>query len=152
MGLSAGGAGAIAGGLGDLFGGIFSGIGNFDEAKAYKTAAKYAQQNAVISEEAGAIKEEQASRAIFKTLGAQKSEYAGSGLTGGGSAQYVLRDSISQGSLEKAIINEQTQINVNGYEAQAAEFQAMSKAAKAAGTGDIIGGVLQAATAIIPFL
>lgn len=151
-GLSAGGVGTIAGGLGDLFSGIFAGIGDYKEADAYRTAAKFAQQNAVISAEAGQIKEEQASRAIFKTIGAQQAEYAGAGLTGGGSAQEVLRSSISQGALEKAIINEQTQINVTGYEEQAAEFSGMASAAKAAGTGGIVGGILKAAATILPFV
>jgi hypothetical protein len=151
-GISPGAAGSIAGGVGDLFSGIFAGLGDFAEGKAYSQAAKYAQQNAIVSEEAGKIKSFQAERAIYKTIGAQQAEYAGAGLTGGGSAQEVLRSSISQGALEKAIINEQTQINVTGYEEQAAQFKGMATAAKDAGTGSIIGGVFKAAAAIIPFL
>lgn len=127
----------LTGGIGDLF----QGIGNFEEAGAYATAARLASQNAIISREAGDIKLAQASRQIYKVIGAQKAEYAGAGLTGGGSAQEVLRSSISQGALEKAIINEQTQINVNAYEAEAAQFKGMQQAADAAGVGDIISGI-----------
>lgn len=131
-------------GIGDLFQGIgdfASASGYAGESAAYGQAAKYAQQNAIISQEAGDIKEAQASRAIYKTIGAQKAEFAGAGLTGGGSAQEVLRASVSQGALEKAIINEQTQINVTGYKEQAAEFQGMQAAADAASTASTINGV-----------
>jgi hypothetical protein len=132
---------------------MFTGLGDLAEAKAYKTAEKFALQNAVISQEAGDIKMEQTKLAIFKTLGAQEAGYAGgAGLTGGGSAQYVLKNSVAQGALEKAIVNEQTQINVTGYEEQAAQFAGMAKYAKDAGAGSIISGVADAAMKIIPFL
>ena len=142
-------AASIAGAAGDVIGGLFGFLGDSAEASAYNTAAKYAQQNAVISQEAGDIKMEQTQRAIFKTLGAQAAGYAGAGLTGSGSAQEVLRSSVSQGALEKAIVNEQTQINVTGYKAQAAQFKGMAQAAQAAGTGGLLGGIIKAA---IPFL
>lgn len=127
-------AAGISSGIGDLF----QGLGNLAEAGAYGTAAKLASENAVIAQEAGDIKLEQTKRQIFKVIGAQQAEYAGSGLTGGGSAQEVLRSSVSQGSLEKAIVNAQTAINVHGYEAQAAEFKGMQQAADAAAAGDFI--------------
>lgn len=139
----------VLGGIGDLFSGIFGAIGNEDEAAAYGQAAKFAEQNAVISQEAGNIKLEQASRGIYKTLGAQAAGYAGAGLTTGGSAQSVLRDSVTQGSLEKAIVNEQTQINVTGYEAQAAQFKGMQGAAQAAAGGGLLGGIFKAVTSFL---
>jgi hypothetical protein len=134
-----------AGAAGDLFGGIASGLGDFAEAGAYKTAAKYARANANIAQSAGDIKLEQTKRAIYKTIGAQDAGYASAGLTGSGSAQSVLRDSISQGSLEKSIVREQTAINVHGYEAEAAQFASMASAAKMGGIGSIIGGAASAA-------
>lgn len=139
---------SIAGGVGaagDLFGGIAAGLGDFAEASAYKKAEKYALENAAISQEAGDIKLEQTGRQIYKTIGAQTAGYASAGLTGGGSAQSVLRDSISQGSLEKSLVREQTQINVNGYDQEAAQFASMASAAKMGGIGSIIGGVASAA-------
>ncbi len=147
-------AGAVAGigAVGDLFQGIFGAAGDLAEAKAYKTAAKFSLQNAVISQEAGDIRLEQTNRAIYKTIGSQKAGYAGAGLTGGGSAQGVLRSSVSQGALEKAIVNEQTQINVLGYESQAAQFQGMAAAAKDAAGGSFLGGLFKAAVAIAPFV
>lgn len=129
------------GDIGTGFGDLFQGLGNLAEAGAYKTAGRLAQQNAVIAKEAGAIKEAQASRQIYRAIGGQKAEVAAAGLTSGGSAQELLRSSISQGALEKAIINEQTQINVNAYEEQAAQFKGMQQAADAAAVGDFISGI-----------
>lgn len=139
--MASGAAGAI-GGAGDLISGLFGGIGELAEAKAYKQAAKYSHQNAIISQEAGDIKLAQTGRAIFKTIGAQEAGYAAAGLTGGGSAQEVLRSSVSQGALEKAIVNEQTQINVIGYLSQEAQFKGMAAAAKAAAGGSFLGAAL----------
>lgn len=136
------------GAAGDLFSGIAGGIGDLAEAKAYKKAAKYAHQNAIIAREAGDIKLAQTGREIFKTIGAQAAGYAGAGLTAGGSAQSVLRDSLSQGALEKAIVNAQANIDVNAYLSQEAQFKGMAKASKAAGIGSIIGGVISAGAVI----
>jgi len=141
--------GGQIGGIGDAIGGLFGFLGDMSEASAYNKAAEYAQQNAVISREAGDIKEEQTQRQIYKTLGQQQAGYAGAGLTSGGSAQSVLRSSVSQGSLEKAIVNEQAQINVVGYESQAAQFKGMAAHAKAAGAGGLLGGALKLAAAFI---
>lgn len=140
--------GEALGAAGDLFGGIAGFIGGSASAKAYKKAAKYAHKNAIISREAGDIKLAQTERQIFKTIGAQGAGYASAGLTGGGSAQAILRDSISQGALEKAIINAQTMIDVNGYLAQEEQFKGMAKAAKAGGIGSLIGGALSAGAVI----
>lgn len=146
--------GAIAGigAAGDLISGLFGFAGDMAEAKAYKQAAKYAHQNAIISQEAGDIKLEQEGRKIFQTLGAQQAGYGAAGLTSGGSAQAVIRDSVSQGALQKAIVNEQTQINVIGYLSQEAQFKGMAAAAKAAGEGSLIGGIFNAAVAVAPFV
>lgn len=130
--------------FGDIFGGIgdfAQAAGDFAEAGAYRKAEKYAEQNAVISQEAGDIKLEQTGRAIYKTIGAQKAGYAGAGLASSGSAQSVLRDSVSQGALQKAIVNEQTAINVTGYKSQAAQFAGMAFAADAAGVAAAATGV-----------
>jgi len=140
--------GASIGAAGDLFQGIASGVGSFAEAKGYKKAAKYAAQNAIIAREAGDIKLAQTERQIFKVIGQQAAGYAGAGLTMGGSAQAVMRDSVSQGALEKAIVNTQAMIDVNGYLAQEAQFKAMAKASKAAGIGSIVGGIASAASVI----
>jgi hypothetical protein len=140
------------GAAGDLFQGIFGAAGDLAEAKAYKQAAAYSHQNAIISREAGDIRLEQTGRAIYKTLGSQQAGYAAAGLTGGGSAQSVLRSSVSQGALEKAIVNEQANINVIGYLSQEAQFKGMAAASKAAAGGSLVGGILDAAAAVAPFV
>lgn len=140
--------GEIIGGVGDLFQGVAGFVGGQATAKAYKKAAKYAAQNAIISREAGDIKLAQTGKIIFKTLGAQQAGYAAAGLASSGSAQYILRDSVAQGALEKAIINAQTLINVNAYKSQEAQFKGMAKAAKAGGIGDLLGGVASLGAAI----
>lgn len=136
------------GAAGDLFGGIADFAGGMASASAYKKAAKYAAQNAIIAREAGDIKLDQASRQIFKVLGAQQAQVAGAGLANSGSAQYLLRDSISQGALEKAIINAQTNIDVNAYLAQEAQFKGMAKASKAGAIGGLISGIASAGATI----
>ena len=128
-------------GLFGAAGDFASAAGHIAEGAAYKKAQHYAEQNAVISQEAGDIKLEQTGRQIFRVLGSQQANYAGAGLTGGGSAQAVIRNSVSQGSLEKAIVNEQTAINVTGYKSQAAQFKGMSFAANAAAVADAAQGV-----------
>lgn len=133
---------------GDLFQGIAGYVGGMAEAKAYKKAAKFAAQNAIISREAGDIKLDQTGRQIFKTIGAQAAGYAGAGLTAGGSAQSILRDSISQGALEKAIVNAQANIDVNGYLSQEAQFKGMAKASKMGAWGSLVGGITSAAGTI----
>lgn len=127
---------------------LFTGLGDFASAKGYKKEAKaygqaqlYAEQNAVIAQEAGAIKLDQTGRRIYRVLGAQQAEYAGAGLTGGGSAQEVMRSSISQGALDKAIVNEQTQINVTGYKEEAQQFAALKAGAQAAATAATASGI-----------
>lgn len=149
---TAGDVGAIAGAAGDLFGGFFEFKGKKAEAKAYKQAAAFALQNATLSQEAGEIKLAQAGRAIYKTLGAQQASVAAAGLTGGGTADALLRSSVSQGALEKAIVNEQTQINVTGYKSQAAQFAGMAASAKAAGKGGLLGGIFKAAVELAPLV
>lgn len=131
-----------------LFSGLFGAAGDFAaaaghhlEANSYRTARNYANQNATIAREAGDIRLEQTGRQIYRTLGAQSASYAGAGLSGGGSADSVLRSSVSQGALEKAIVNEQTQINVTGYKAQAAQFSGMASAADAAAVGSVAAGI-----------
>lgn len=125
----------------DAAGDFANAAGHHAEANAYREAEKYAKQNAIISQEAGDIKLQQTSRQIYKTIGTQEAGYAGAGLTGGGSADSVLRSSVSQGALAKAIVNEQTQINVIGYKSQAAQFKGMAFAADAAAVASAASGI-----------
>lgn len=131
----------IGGAVSDIFGGL----GQFAAAKGYSAAASAASQNAEIAAQSARIQETMAERQITKTLGGQRSDVAGAGLNASGSALDVIRDSAQQGSLTKQLITNQGAINVLGYQAEAANYSAMASAAKTAGTGGIIGGIVKAA-------
>lgn len=130
---------------------IFGAIGSFAQAKGYKAAAGYATENASIAEQSAKIQGYMAQRQITKTLGGQQTDIAGAGLAKSGSALDVVRDSAHQGSLTKQLIANQGAINVQGYQAEAASYDAMATAAKASGTGGIINGVISAAAAVFAF-
>lgn len=128
-------------GLFDSAGDFAGAAGDLAEASAYGTAAKYANENAVIAAESGRIKLAQTNRQVFQVLGAQQADYAGNGLRQSGSAADVYRNSVQQGSLQKAIVQEQTQINVTGYQEQASAFKGMQSAADAAAVAGAAKGV-----------
>lgn len=137
----------LGGAVKDLFGGI----GEFASAKGYTAAAGFATQNAEIEAQSTKIQETQAQRKIYQTLGGQKTDVAGAGLSASGSALDVMRSSAEQGSLTKQLIANQGAINVAGYEEEASNYNAMASAAKSSGTGSIIGGVISAAASIVAF-
>jgi hypothetical protein len=130
---------------------IFGAVGSFAQAKGYKAAAGFATENASIAEQSAKIQGYMAQRQITKTLGGQATDIAGAGLAKSGSALDVVRDSAHQGSLTKQLIANQGAINVQGYQAEAASYDAMATAAKASGTGGIINGVISAAAAVFAF-
>lgn len=130
-------------GLFSFLSGEASAAGDFLSAGAYSAGAKYAAINEGIAREAGRIKEFQTNRAIFQTLGQQRTAYAGGGLKQSGTAIDVYRNSVSQGALERAIVQEQTEINVTGYQEQESMFKGMAAAATAAGTAGVLGGIAQ---------
>lgn len=130
---------------------IFGGVGQLQSAKGYAAAAKYSAQDAEIAKQSAAIQETMAQRQITKTLGGQQADIAGAGLSASGSALDVIRDSAHQGSLTKQLIANQGQINVNGYQAESENYSAMAGAAKTAGTGGIVSGLVSAAAAVFAF-
>lgn len=131
----------LGGAVSDLFGGL----GQFASAKGYSAASKAASQNAQIAEQSARIQETMAQRQIEKTIGGQQADVAGAGLAASGTALDLLRDSASQGALTKTLISNQGAINVLGYQAEAANYSAMASAAKAAGSGGILGGIIKGA-------
>lgn len=138
--------------LGGAVGDIFGGIGSLKAADAYGKAANIELQNAAIAKESTQIQETQTQRQIFQTLGAQQAAVGASGFASSGTAQDLLRSSISQGALQKQVIAAQGQINVNAYEAQATAYQGQAAASKAAAGGGFLGGILKIASAALPFL
>lgn len=140
------------GGLGGAVSGLFGAFGDFAEGRAYKTASQLAAQNAQIAMESMRIQETQASRQIYKTLGSQAAAVGGANLASSGSALDILRSSAQQGSLTKQLIQQQGLITAHGFEAESAQYQAMSQAAKGSGVGGIFGSILKGVGAVLPFL
>lgn len=143
------------GGLGGAVSSIFGGIGTLKGAKAFQVsaqfaqkAAQYATENATIAESTGRIQKLQAQRQIEQAIGGEQADVAAAGFRNSGSALDLMRQSAEQGSLTKALIGNQTAINVRGYQeeaqgklAEAASYQAQASAAKTSGIGGIIGGI-----------
>lgn len=102
------------------------------EQKNYKLAAQYADQNAVFTQWSTAIKQTQADRAIAKSLGQTRADVAGAGLAASGSALDILRESASQGALQKQVLGEQGLITEAGYKEQAESYRNMAEAAQVA--------------------
>lgn len=124
---------------------LFAAKGATASAGSYEEAAAIARQNALIARQATNIKEEQESRQIFKTIGAQKAQVGGAGFAESGSALDLLSDSASQGALTKALTAEQGAITENSYAEQAGLYMGMARSARASGRAQQVGGLLQAA-------
>lgn len=135
--------------LGGAVSDIFGGIGSLKAASAYTKASQIELQNAQIAKESTAIQETQTQRQIFQTIGAQQTAVGAGGFDQSGTAQDLLRSSVSQGALQKQVIQEQGQINFNAYEAQATAYQGQAAAAKAAAGGGFLGGLLKIGSAFL---
>lgn len=128
---------------------IFGGLGDMAEASAYKDAAKYAAQNAVITAASTRIQESQLARKVFQTVGAQSAQVASAGFASSGSSLDLARNSIAQGSLQKQLVADQGLINENGFKEESAKYTGMASAAKSSGIGGFIGGALKIATMFV---
>ena len=118
--------------------------GDLLEAQNYGLAAGFADQNAIFTQWSTAIKGAQQDREVYMNLSQQGADVGGSGLSQSGSALDVLRDSASQGALQRAVLGEQGQSYTN---MQLAATQAASAENKAA-TGAYISGGIKAAAGI----
>jgi hypothetical protein len=103
-------------------------------ASEFTLASSLATQNAQYTQVSTDIKEFQAQRDIFQTLGKQQADVASSGFQEAGSALDLLRDSAQQGELNKSVIGAQGQIQEAGFEEQAASYTLMAQAANMAAT------------------
>ncbi len=145
-------SGALSGGLGaagDLFGGIMGFMGDQSASNAYNQAAKYAQENAVVAARSGVIEGQQANRAIYSAVSGQAAVEGGGGLSGGGSNQYLQRASLQQGGLQKAIIANNAQMQVQGFQAEAAADTGQAQQASMQGASALGGGILGSIGSII---
>lgn len=120
---------------------IFAAMGKKAEAKNYGMAADLAGENAQFTKESTAVKLAQTQRDIYKVIGGQQTEIAGSGFEASGSGLDLLRDSSAQGALEKNLQSVQGAMTEAGFEEQQQSYLAMQKSAK----GGVFGSELAAA-------
>lgn len=136
------------GSLGGAVDSLFGAAGQFQAASGFKKAAGYSKLQGQIAQQATRIQQLQAQREIYRTIGGQRADFGGAGLTLSGGALDVMRDSASQGALTRQLIAAQGAIEALGYEAETEAYLSQAAAAKTAGKGGILGGVLKlAATA-----
>lgn len=135
----------LGGAVSDLFGakGATASAGSFSQA------ASIAEQNAALTGQATRIRETQEARQIYRTIGGQKASVGGAGFAESGSALDLLRSSVSEGALTKAITEEQGAITENSYAEQAGQFRGMASAARSSATGQTIGGLIQGAGGLL---
>jgi hypothetical protein len=129
----------IAGAVSDLFGSSADKAkaqGDFIEAQDYTLASNLANQNEQFTETSTAIKEAQADRQLYMTMGAEKADTAGAGFANSGSALDLLRSSAQQGALNKAVLGQQGLITEAGYKEQAQSYTNMAQAATIAGNAE----------------
>lgn len=119
----------LFGAAGDIFGGFEASLGSKASAAQYGYAQQFTKEQTAISAQA-------AQRNIYQSLGAAKANVAGSGFQLGGSAGDILRSTAAQGALTKGVISAQGAAQEQSYLQQ-------QKQAKAAGTGQLIGGILK---------
>lgn len=158
MALSAGTFDLAGGAVKDIFGGFAANTraeGNRLQAEQYDLARELALQNKQFAETSTAIKEQQTQRSIENVIGQQQADVAAGGFAATGSALDLLRDSMSQGALTKAVIGQQGLIEEAGYQEQADSFAIMAKSARlaadaeeTAGIGSFISGGVKAVAAV----
>jgi len=128
-------AGAAIGAIGGLIGGI-------GKKKAAAAAEKSAKEAAALSRAGTEMELSRIERAGFQAQGAIQAGAGSSGLKTSGSALAILRNSASNIALDLQLRRNQGEQTARGYEAQAA-------AAKAEGSGAILGSVLKGASSIL---
>jgi hypothetical protein len=105
--------------------------GDLAEADTYDLASTLAEANKSYTEQSTRIQLSQADRAITQAAGSTRAGAAGAGFGAGGSAGDILRDSASQGALQKGVLAQQGVITEAGYEEQSASYKTLSGAARA---------------------
>lgn len=134
-GLSGGVFDTAGGAVNDIFAAQAHGYkaaGNKLQAEQYDLAQKLALQNKQFTETSTAIKEQQTQRSIENVIGQQQADVAAGGFASSGSALDLLRDSMSQGALTKAVVGQQGLIEEAGYQEQADSYAIMAQSARLA--------------------
>lgn len=142
-GVTGGGISSAVSGVGNAVTDLFAAGAYREEAGLYGEAATLARTNEDIAGDSGAVKEYQAARSIRQTIGSQRAGIAAGNFQQTGDALTLLRSSTRQGYMTQEMIRAQTQINQNGYEAQAQSADAEKVAANAAASRSTMGAVFQ---------
>ncbi len=128
---------------------LFGSRGAVAASDSYTAAAAIADQNVELAKQEAAIKETQTQRQIYQTIGKQQAQVGGAGMAESGSALDVLRSSMSQGALAKAMVANQGAITENAYAEQADKFRGMADAAQSSANKQQIVGIIQAAEGVL---
>lgn len=131
---------------------LFSAAGDSLSADSYRKAAAISGNNAKLEEQSTAIKEAAINRQNYKVIGGQQNDVASAGFAAGGSSLDLLRDSIQQGAMTKAVAGLQGQINENGFLSQQTAELGEAQTADAAASGDIFGAIFKTIGAVAPFV
>jgi hypothetical protein len=108
--------------------------GNRVEGDNYDLAAALAAKNAEYTRESTAVQQTMADRQIYLGIGAARTAIAGSGFAESGSAVDLMRDSATQGALQKHMIERQGEITEAGYDEQAQSYTKLASYARYAAT------------------
>jgi hypothetical protein len=130
--------------IGSAVSDLFGAQGSTAAANSYSQASAIAGQNVQLEKQATAIKETQEARQIYQTIGGQQAAVGGAGFAASGSALDLLRSSMSQGALTKAMIQEQGGITENAYAEQQGLYAGLAGAAKSSATGQTVSGITSA--------
>jgi len=131
--------GGISGAVSDFFGADASETtahGDFAAAAHYADAADMSLENKQIAHSATLMREDQLTKHIRESMGTQEAVTAGAGVEGG-SERDLMKQSAQQGSLAKAVLNEQGALQERSYEQQAIGLRAQETSATAAGNAQL---------------
>jgi hypothetical protein len=154
--------GAISGvgsAVSDLFaaeGAQYKAEGEEFEKQNYLEASQLAAQNEQFTQQSTAIKEGQADRQLYMSLGKTSAGVGGAGLAASGSALDILRSSAQEGATTRAVLGQQGLITEAGYAEQAQSYQNLASAAQvaidadeSAEKGDTLGAVFAGGGALM---
>lgn len=138
--------------LGGAVSSLFSGLGEFQSAAAYKKASSLNLANARVAESSAEINAHLQERNAMQAGGTIMASTAGTGFNLSGSASDILRMQSQQGALAKTLTLQQGELQSQSYAAQAAAEQGQAAAAKLSGGGGIFGGLIKGLGAVASIL
>lgn len=129
---------------------------DMEAANEFGSAAALAGQNALIYQSSGQIQQAATKRALYQTQGTASADVGANGLRMSGSAADIIKANASQGSIQLAMQQAQTGINVKGaleqqtaYEAEQTQALGAAKTANEAAKSDTLGGILSGGSAVV---